>query len=276
MGAYPYLYRRRRRHYNHGKMIFYVFVACFALAAALDKPVPLMRTHQNAKIVGGSSASEGQFPWQASLQRYGSHFCGGSLISTNHVMTAAHCAYSGTTVNLGSTNWHYPEQSVSASYITSHPYHNSATFDYDFAVITLSSSVTLGGDVDTIDLPTSGQEFTGYAWASGWGYTTQHNQATPTYMQYDYIPLVSASSCQSVWGSVVDITDRMQCVGGDGNVSVCGGDSGGPLAAFDYARSKYVLIGAASWAHSTCNPNYPGAYAKISAVRSWIDSIVGY
>ena len=46
--------------------------------------------------------------------------------------------------------------------------------------------------------------------------------------------------------------------------------------AFDYATSDYVLIGAASWAHVTCNPDYPGAYAKISAVRSWIDSIVGY
>ena len=52
------------------------------------------------------------------------------------------------------------------------------------------------------------------------------------------------------------------------------GDSGGPLVAFDYTLYEYVLIGAASWAHSTCNPDYPGAYAKISAVRSWVDGVM--
>merc|ERR1712002_343856 len=89
------------------------------LAAAgpvqLDKPVFVKDARgSGSRLVGGTQASEGQFPWQASLQRYGSHFCGASLITANHVMTAAHCANSGTTVNLGSTNWKYPEQSIAA------------------------------------------------------------------------------------------------------------------------------------------------------------------
>ena len=46
---------------------------------------------QQSRIVGGQQASEGEFPWQVSLQQYGRHFCGGSLISTKYVMTAAHC-----------------------------------------------------------------------------------------------------------------------------------------------------------------------------------------
>lgn len=42
-------------------------------------------------MVGGQDATEGQFPHQISLRRNGSHTCGGSIISRNFVLTAAHC-----------------------------------------------------------------------------------------------------------------------------------------------------------------------------------------
>lgn len=43
------------------------------------------------RIIGGSVASPGQFPFQAGLFLDGSGFCGGSLIAGNVIMTAAHC-----------------------------------------------------------------------------------------------------------------------------------------------------------------------------------------
>jgi len=50
------------------------------------------------------------------------------------------------------------------------------------------------------------------------------------------------------------------------------GDSGGPLTVQD--NGENILIGAASWVESTCNLAYPCGYAKLSAVRNWIDSII--
>lgn len=44
------------------------------------------------RIIGGSRAQLGEYPSKVSLQtRSGSHFCGGNLITNNHILSAAHC-----------------------------------------------------------------------------------------------------------------------------------------------------------------------------------------
>lgn len=70
-----------------------IAAALVAPAAVLGAAVPPSEAGQNSvQIVGGTSAAAGEFPFIVSLQQSGSHFCGGTLINANTVVSAAHCA----------------------------------------------------------------------------------------------------------------------------------------------------------------------------------------
>lgn len=59
---------------------------------ALCSAIPTPPQVDNTNIVGGTPAVEGDFPFIVSLQQDGSHFCGGSLLDSTTVVTAAHCS----------------------------------------------------------------------------------------------------------------------------------------------------------------------------------------
>jgi len=72
------------------------FAACGGLApegeeAALSQEPELALSELEQPIIGGAEASPGEWPWQAQLNKSGSHWCGGSLIADRWVLTAAHC-----------------------------------------------------------------------------------------------------------------------------------------------------------------------------------------
>ncbi|XP_074058252.1 chymotrypsin-like protease CTRL-1 [Macrotis lagotis] len=234
------------------------------------------------KIVNGVNAVSGSWPWQVSLQEQnGFHFCGGSLINQNWVITAAHCNVSPGRhlVVLGeydqSSNAE-PVQVRTISKIITYPGWNPNTMNNDLTLVKLSSPVQYTSRISPVCLATDNNLTQGLTCVTtGWGRTSGVANTTPARLQQVVLPLVTVYQCQQYWGS--RITDAMICAGGAG-ASSCQGDSGGPLVcrSNNLPQTPWVQVGIVSWGTSNCNVQTPAMYTRVSKFTSWINQMVAY
>ncbi|KAF5024518.1 hypothetical protein F66182_3458 [Fusarium sp. NRRL 66182] len=239
------------------------------MAAALPQSIP-----ENG-IVGGEQASAAEFPFIVSLQRRqdGFHFCGGTLINANTVLTAAHCstrAASTLQIRAGSNNRNSGGVLSRVTSVTVHPSYNSgATYNNDVAIWKLATPIPTSSTVAYARLAASGSDPAAgsLATVSGWGDTIEDGNNGPVQLRKVSVPIVSRASCRAQYDTP-SITTNMFCAGyPEGGRDSCQGDSGGPLV-----DSSRTLIGVVSWGFGCARPNAPGVYARVGSLRSWIDA----
>ncbi len=236
------------------------------------------------QIVGGTTATPGAWPATARLRINGSHLCGGSLLSTSWVMTAAHCVR-GVSINslsvvLGDhdrTVAEASEQIRSISRVEIHPNYRSSTYDNDIALLQLSSPVTLNSRVATIAMASSGDaafyEPGDNSTVVGWG-TTSEGGALARYLQQVTVPIVSNATCNSALAYNGRVTANMICAGlAAGGKDSCQGDSGGPLMVS--VSGTWKVVGIVSWGTGCARPNKYGVYTRVPNYTSWVSSITG-
>lgn len=270
-----------------------ILVLCLALAVcatAMNLPVPYdvyvrngglplpqkLRTgrwynptRNSTFIVGGSAAAAGEIPWIASLSTT-SHFCGGSIITSRTVLTAAHCLDGQTAsrlkVRVGSLQHAGGGTQLSVTQIKIHNQYNPSTIDYDVGLVITSTAIPIGGNVATVSLASSDPANGAAVVAAGWGTTSQGSGTLPANLLKVTVNVIARATCQSAYGSS-SITARMICAGvtGGGKDS-CQGDSGGPLT------SGNQQVGIVSWGRGCAQAAYPGVYSSVSALLSWITS----
>ncbi|KAJ8918088.1 hypothetical protein NQ315_011545 [Exocentrus adspersus] len=230
------------------------------------KSVPML----DGRIVGGVDVDIADYPYQVSVQMLSFHYCGGAIISTRWVLSAAHCTDrlpipSFFSIRVGSTTRNAGGLVYSVLSLIIHPEYTREALDYDIALLRVSSDI-LATNARTIVLPTIGKlpEPNAIATITGWGTLTEGGSA-PSILQMVQVPIVDQEVCSNAYFPSV-VTDRMFCAGllDVGGQDACQGDSGGPLVV------NGTLVGLVSWGRGCARPGYPGVYTNLYDLRLWI------
>jgi trypsin len=251
-------------------------IASLLLALAIQAPAHA----ENALkpfIVGGVPVKDiSELPWQVALLDGAStmprQFCGGSIVASQWILTAAHCVEGRTPdkidVLAGTIHKYAGGERSDSTAIFIHPKWGQTALRYDFdaALIKLPKPLTVGKAIELataatplpVDFPIR---------VSGWGATSEGGPSSSDLLMVD-VPVVSNKTCNLPLSYGGKVSENMLCLGkAEGGVDSCQGDSGGPAA---IVGDKKVLAGIVSWGWGCAVKDKYGVYTRVSSVADWV------
>ncbi|CAF4941997.1 unnamed protein product [Pieris macdunnoughi] len=231
---------------------------------------------KDTRIVGGEDIDITAVPYQVSLTFRGRHSCGGAIVANDLVVTAAHCLIGSLPRDLQIRAGSSSSRTGGELYqVGDYVYHSNFTYsqmDCDLGLVWLTNPIEFSERAKPIDLYEQGEEVDDgeETIITGWG-ALREGGGAPKTLQVVAVPKVSDAVCSSAYLPLYKITKSMLCAGiPDGGKDACQGDSGGPLV------HNAKLAGVVSWGLGCARPKYPGVYAKVSALRTWLDDQANY
>ncbi|XP_040423583.1 vitamin K-dependent protein C isoform X1 [Cygnus olor] len=237
--------------------------------------------HDGSRITGGTLCHRGHCPWQVLIRNSGGNgFCGGSLINSRWVVTAAHCLdlvrpHHVTVGDFDKYRRELNEQKIGVERSWTHPHYDSNNYNSDIALLYLSSDVVFNEYVLPICLPNPNlaallSEEGTVGMVSGWG-ATHDRGSTLRFLMKVRLPIVNMDTCQQVMDRI--ITDNMFCAGyATEAADACKGDSGGPFVV-PY-HNTWFLLGIVSWGEGCAEKGKYGVYTRVSNYITWIKETV--
>ncbi|KRT80412.1 Trypsin [Oryctes borbonicus] len=253
---------------------------------------------EDFKVLGGEDTDLSEFPWLTLLQQTTTFgvkkwACGGSLISTRYVLTAAHCSGTNklTLARLGEWNLDTtedcigsgpykacsePPQDIAVEQVIPHPEYvrNRQGVFNDISLVRLARAAVFNQFVQPICLPLPQERspIGTRVFVAGWG-AVSVRQSYSSVKQKLKVPIVELQICANVFGKV---NDKMVCAGGEKGKDSCKGDSGGPLiATISGGNQQFYIEGIVSYGLTACGTEgSPAIYTRVTDFLDWIRQTV--
>ncbi|XP_042880141.1 serine protease filzig-like [Penaeus japonicus] len=237
------------------------------------------------RVIGGGYTKINEFPWQVALVYRNKFFCGGSLISDRHILTAAHCVFGSFSAGIDRLRVSLGDHDLSTKNESNHIvgkvkhihwnlHYNPHSTIHDIALMELEEPVTFRYGISAVKLPSDLDDlYEGEnATVSGWGRYSVRLKATSPVLKSFTGPLMNISKCVEAWNKFPGISARSPnhvCL--DVTMGTpCHGDSGGPLVMC--SGTQCTQIGVVSFGFPMCtNVGLPAVFTRVSHYKSWID-----
>lgn len=241
---------------------------------------------KTAKIIGGKPSFDSAWPWMAGIieknkSDFDGQYCGGSLISSQWVLTAGHCVIGSDHINPKPANEidiiinrsqldTDMGERIAVSNIIIHPDYDDFTLENDLALIQLQNPsatqpIQLISTYSNLDL--AGQNVT----AMGWGKLSVTKNLFPSILHEVDLRITDLNSCANLPG----VTSDMLCAGDlHQSKDTCTGDSGGPLIAFDVNSKSWKQVGITSWGNGCATRGFYGVYTRVKSYFNYISDVI--
>ncbi|XP_049875189.1 chymotrypsin-1-like isoform X2 [Pectinophora gossypiella] len=245
----------------------------------------LYHVEPEARIIGGSQAADGSAPYMVALTQgtwVASFFCGGSLVSTRTVVTAAHCIdavmwggslSSSVQGRVGTTRWSSGGTAYPINRGVMHPNYISSTIKNDIGILVTASAVVFNNIVRPVTLSYSWAGTGVLARANGWGRTIVGGASSATLLELTK-QTIDGTVCQRQVATVAQSLNMLAppvdpaieiCTFHSAGHGMCHGDSGSALIRVDNGQQ----IGIVSWG-VPCARGAPDMFVRVSAYESWL------
>ncbi|XP_076621858.1 trypsin-1 [Colletes latitarsis] len=234
-------------------------------------------TNTEKRIVGGTETQVNQYPWMALMMFRGRFYCGGTVINSRYVLTAAHCVDRFDTNFMSIRILEHDRNSTSETEtqtfkvekVMKHSGYSTYNYNNDIALVRLDQPIRFEGKMRPVCLPERAKTFAGLqGTVTGWGALEESGPISET-LQEVMVPILTNTECRASKYPSRRITDNMLCAGyKEGSKDSCQGDSGGPLHVAN--DDTYNIVGVVSWGEGCAKPGYPGVYTRVNRYLTWI------